>query len=138
MVGTPFAAKGLVSGILRQQAGEIGFRSEVARRGETVQGEEVAPGAFQRIIPLVANVGETGATHASGLGKERDQVRGEIIGKVAGLHAAVVKMVSDRTRFADLLAQVDLALEALRGEGGNVKTVVVEEGEDQLEVFAVE
>ena len=39
---------------------------------------------------------------------------------------------------ADLLAQIDFAFQALRGEGGDVQAVVVEDGVEELEAVVVE
>ena len=39
---------------------------------------------------------------------------------------------------ADLLAKIDFAFQPLRGEGGDVETVVVEDGVEDLEAVVVE
>ena len=39
---------------------------------------------------------------------------------------------------SDLLAKIDLAFQTLRGESGDVETVVVEDGKEELEAVIVE
>ena len=39
---------------------------------------------------------------------------------------------------SDLLPQIDLALQSLRGEGGDVETVVVKNGVEKLQAIVVE
>ncbi len=62
---------------------------------------------------------------------------------MAGFHVAVVEAVGDgrgviELLFADLLAEIDFAFLALRGEGGNIQTVVVEDGVEDLEAVLIE
>ena len=52
--------------------------------------------------------------------------------EVAGLHLTVNEMICERTRLADLVPEVDLSFQTLRGEGSNVKTVVIENAKDEL------
>src|SRR5690349_12132978 len=66
------SAESLVGGILHQRAAEIGFGSEIARGGKTIEREVVALGAFQGVVTLVANESEARTSHAHGKREERD------------------------------------------------------------------
>src|SRR5580658_1601269 len=62
---------------------------------------------------------------------------------MAGLHIAVIEAVGDGRRvieqgLADLLAEIDFAFLALRGKGGNIETVVVKDGVEDLEAVLIE
>ena len=60
------AAKGVVGGILGQQAGKIRFRAQDSSSDETVQREVVSFRALQRVITLVANEGKSRSPDSSG------------------------------------------------------------------------
>src|ERR1700676_921038 len=132
--------------MLPERATEIAFRSEVRGRGKTIQREVGSLGALQRIVPLVVNKGEAGATHS---GWKRQQGNfAEIIREVASLHQTEIVAIRDRIRpragtrlgtgVSKLLPQIDFSLESLRGECCHVQTIVVERGVDQFELVVVE
>src|ERR1700722_9770326 len=95
--GLALSAKRIVGRILRQQAAEIAFRTEVTGGGKTVEREIVSLGALQRIVALVANEGKARAAHAGRKREERDFAGGETLRKIAGLHPPEIEAVGNRT-----------------------------------------
>jgi hypothetical protein len=69
VIGT---TEGIVGGILTQGAGEIRLRTEITGSGEGIESKILAFCAFQGIIPLVADKGETGTTDDGGQGKQTE------------------------------------------------------------------
>src|SRR5258708_24799297 len=88
-----FAAERLIGRVLRQQAPEIRFRPKVAGGYKTVQSEIVSLGTFQRIVPLITNVGKSRSTHASRQRQQRELAGVKIVGKIAGPHPAEIEAV---------------------------------------------
>src|SRR5450432_1862195 len=142
-----FAAERLIGRVLRQQSPEIRFRPKVAGSYEAVQSEIASLGAFQRIVPLVANIGKSRSTHAGWQRQQREFAGVKIAGKIAGPHPPEVEAVGQRTRprpcvrlrsrAAELLPQVDLPFQPLGSKSGNIQAVIVKNCVDQLELFVV-
>ncbi len=65
-------AEGVVSGILGKGAAVVRLRSHIAGSGESVEGEVLTLGAFERIITLVADEGEARSAHMGWQGKQTE------------------------------------------------------------------
>ena len=140
MIGAP---KGVIGGILSESASEISLRTKVTGCGKAIEGEVLALGAFERIVPFVADEGEARTADARGQRKQTKFGRRKVRSQVAGFHVAVIEAVGDgcgviRLLLADLLAEIDFTFLPLRGESGNIQTVVVEDGVEDLEAVVVE
>src|SRR5579864_455598 len=85
-------AERLISRILEEEASKVGFGTEIARGRAAVYGGVVALGSFERVVALVANVGETRRAHACGLGEERDLILSHY--NVGGFYQAIGEAVN--------------------------------------------
>src|SRR5258706_7890953 len=140
MMGPP---KGVLGGILPEEAAVVSLGTEVTGCGESIQGEVLAFCTFQGTVALIPDESKTRTADASGQGKQTEFGGGEVGCEVAGLYAAEVEAVGDGTGVvgllcSDLLPQIDLALQSLRGEGGDVETVVVKNRVEKLQANVVE
>src|SRR5579871_896954 len=141
-------SQNLVRRILRQDAAEIRLRAEVAGRRKGVQSEVIPLRAFQRIVPLVMDKRETRAAHAGRQRQQRKFTGSELRRKMACLDSPEVETIGNRIwarasaglgpGAANLLPQVDLALQSLRRECGDIVAIVVEDRVDELPLVAVE
>ena len=94
------------------------------------------------------NERKTGTAHASREREKRNFTGSKSSREVSGLHQTKIPPIGNRIRsgtsprlisgVSDLLPQVDFSLQALRSEGRDIQTVVVENGIDQLELVIVE
>src|SRR5579871_1841096 len=136
-------AEGVVSGILRKDAAVVGLRSNDAGSCERVEREILALGTDQRIVALIADKGEARASHMRRQRKQAELGRGKIRSEIAGLHAPVVETVGDRGRaigskLADLLSQINFALQPLRGKCRDVEAVVIKDRVVKFQTLVVE
>src|ERR1035441_9696141 len=72
MTGLALASKGVIGGILRQRAAEIGFSSKVLGRSKTIEREITPLRAFEGIVTFVTDVGEPRTAYACRQGEDRD------------------------------------------------------------------
>ena len=128
----------MVSRVLKQQAAKIGFRAEEACCYAGVH-RIVAPlGALQIAVTPITDIAESGHTYPRGLGEQRDLVGAEVGGEIGCLDAAVLETVKHRTGLTEPLLGLHGSLQAPGGKRGDVKRVVIEGGESQPQVVAVE
>src|SRR5258708_3677195 len=91
-----FFSKSVIRGILRQHAAEISFRTEIAGRGKGIQREIVAFGAFQGIVTLVVDKGETWAAYPRRERKSRNFAGGESFREVVCLYQTEIHPIRNR------------------------------------------
>src|SRR5580692_9875893 len=101
----PVLAECMISGILAENAAEIGLRTEDTGCDCGVDRVIASLRALQIIVALVANVAEAGFAHAHWQGKQRNLVGADVY--VAGLHPAISKTISECSGFADRLLGLD-------------------------------
>ena len=127
---------------------EIGLRAERCGGCKSVQRKIRSLGAFKRIVPFIVDKGESRTAHTGWKREQRDFTGVKPLREMASLNQTEIPAISDgigsssRPRLhpgvSELLPQVDLSLQSLRGERCHIQTVVIEDRVDQLELVAVE
>src|SRR5712692_1446939 len=109
-----------------------------------IDGGVVAPGGLQIIVATVTDIAESGPAHARGLGEQGNQVRADRFRYVAGLNPAISEAVvhnadrCPRQAFADDLLGLHRTFQTLGSKGGDIERIVVERGEREPPIRAVE
>src|SRR5450755_1195040 len=137
----PVSEQRVISGILNEQAAEVGLGAKKTGGNPALNRRVTAASALQIVVPPVAHKKKIGRSYASWLRQKRNQVVGDF--HVGRLYPPVTESVGHRRQFALLdlvqnLRDLQRPFQPLRSKRGDVDGVVVKRGGGKTKIVPVQ